>query len=187
MIYNVPDPPAGSKIAVVRDAYELKLSWGGRRTVARLVLSVVGSVIMALMGSALQFLNLSRSQTWALTFVAGSVFLAFLGSFIHDYRALRPETLLLGLDGLTHTAGGKNSSAAPVLAAPWSFRLWNPRSRRRVPRADVGELGPGARDGKAFVTMEVADGDTREMGWGLADADREWLVEVLKRWKDSPG
>lgn len=186
MIYNCPDPPPGSKIAVEPDAYELRLSWGSRRTAPRLVLSVVGSIAMAFTGVAMSLIGSSRMHSWALTFIIMGLLVGFLVTLLKDYRALRPEMLLLGMDSLTHTAGGKNSAAAPVHTAPFSFRVWNPRTSREVSRADVRELGPGERDGKAFVTMEVAGGVAREIGWGLRDADREWLVTVLERWKESP-
>ena len=185
MIYNVPDPPLESKITVEPGAYELRLSWGGRRSTGRLVLSVVGSVIMAAAGAAMQFIGPSRSEVWVLNVVIGFGFLAFVVTLAQDYRALRPETLLLRLEGLTHTAGGKNSAAAPVHAPLMSFRLRNPPRHRELLRAEVGESGAGSRDGKAFVTVAVADGRTLEMGWGLGEADREWLVSVLRRWKES--
>ncbi len=190
MIYNVPEPPAGSKISVVPDAYELKLSWGGRRTTARLVLSVVGAAIAAALTVASQLfpqaLDLSRLRTWMLNLAIGIGLFAFVLSLVRSYRALAPEALWLGAGHLLHVRGGKSSAAAAVDPPLKGFHWRGPPGRRTVARADVGEFGSGGRDGKAFVTMEVANGGTLDMGWGLGDADREWLVSIIKHWKESP-
>ena len=88
-----------------------------------------------------------------------------------SFRPPRPESVRLESGGLRHDPGGRSRC--------WGRRQgWEPI---RVARSDVREFVLESVEGRSRLYLDRGI-DRLEIGAGLREPDREWLVAVLQRW-----
>ena len=212
---DVPDPPHGSRVRVEHRGETVVVTWpsaavgGGhalrvtRLTMLVLALPFAAAAVTGLVGSLVVFLphvalSLSRADFAAhcVRFLLCAAVLWIITRFIVSWRRFKPSERLV-IEGDTLVVSPARAAAKhPYLAQEaWADQLsrLGEAARSAVPRGACAVVQRrdvrGVRlEGKgAFGIVSVkAVGNDVDMGRRLRDADREWLVDVIKRWKESP-
>jgi hypothetical protein len=137
---------------------------------------------------------MDRLAPW---FAISGIVLLLVAAVRYSCGRVSPSTLSLESDALVFLSPGRRNALEASLEARrhrgegaeelilWEADCKAMRKRRRE------TLGRGAvtqvEDLGAWRGIAVgAATNTLRLGQDLAAADREWLVEVLKRWKESP-
>jgi hypothetical protein len=209
-VTGLPDLPAGSAIRAEARAYDVRLSWRGRpdRLAVRgakagLVGVVVpwGASVLYLIvrfterDSGPEAVRAARDLGMIVGVVVAAICSLILAAALYCYIRLsrpRPESLVLGVDGITHSEGGRAFERDPldprawVRPAHWASRaltlLRRPR-RTRATKADVLDVRLAGGERYANRLTLTLRGERVPVGASLRDADRAWLFEVLRRWK----
>jgi hypothetical protein len=205
-LVDLPDLPHETAVRVGADGDGVTLSWPGSRKVslAPAFIMAAGSPAVAV-GAVLLVLLYSRisghehfGAIVALILTGPSVLFALVA--IGRLGSLRRQVMTLGSDAMTFepehgmvvTLGPDDlirmSDRGPVygLASVMggAAEIWGLRPRKQVRRSAVRDVRVEGR-GK-FGHVVIGYGKRHlDVAKGLTGDDREWLVEVLKRWRDS--
>jgi hypothetical protein len=211
-VINVPDPPPGSRIRVEREHAAVTLSWRARlwdATPRQRAVDVVTNLITCVLVVA-WVVWLTRAVVGLFgpdVFTGGtlgSAIVGFVGGvFIwaswERYRSRAhfraTERLILGEDTLIHTPSARRMvppyrppeegsdrarPGGPDTSPP--SHTWPSAFVRRPDAGDIRLAGKGVSE---IIAVASAEGELA-VGRRLPHADREWLVSVLKSWKESP-
>ncbi|MHC5057220.1 MAG: hypothetical protein ACYTKD_21285 [Planctomycetota bacterium] len=205
-LVDLPDLPRESAIRVGADGDGVTFSWPGSRKVslAPAFIMAAGSPAVAVGGVLLVLLysRISGHEHFgtivALILTGPSILFALLA--IGRLGSLRRQVMTLGPDamvfepehGMVLTLGPDDlirmSDRGPIYglasAMGGAAEIWGLRPRKQVWRSAVRDVHTEGR-GK-FGHVVVGYGKRRlDVAKGLPSDDRGWLVEVLKRWRDS--
>ena len=208
---EVPDPPEASRIRVEREHATVALSWRARPWDTTLVQRAVeylkdwttgvlilvwiawlGRVAVGLFVPALS--GGGAVELVLVCLVGGSFVWASYDRFRRQKRFRPTERLVLGEDTLIHTPSARRS-VPPYRPPEEGSELARPGGPDAPPpshtwpsafvhRRDAGDVRLAGKGLSEIITLASADGEFT-VGRRLPHADREWLVTVLKSWKDS--
>jgi len=197
---DIPDQPEGSAISVLRGRRGVRLRWPrpGRLSGALGSICLGLALISFVVAAALGHQGTNRLNPWVAA--PGVVFL-FIGVVRYWWGPVSPSTLSLEAERLVFLRPGRLSvplvslevrrHRGEIRSNPdlqerllWKADCEAMRKRRRETLArdaitQVDDLGGWRGVGVSAATNTVW------FGPGLGNADREWLVEVLRRWKDT--
>jgi len=201
-LIHLPDPPAGSAIKVEQVADGVRLKWKPRPQRlaflwASLGLALACVVFYFILRGAMESRRVSAGE-WIefLGVIAAGVVLVGLSVAVSVRRHSRAlEVLVLKADSLVHFPAWTAARAERALVmgeGPWWASGWMAKFRPFLGKRESVSLDrSGIRDmvlmgrGKfehIALTMRVRHLDVAKH---ISHADREWLLGVLRRWRDA--
>jgi len=210
VIDDIPDPPPGSRIRAEHEHETVVLSWRARpweitlpqfvvargRSLAMRLLTIVwiAWLVRVVVGLFVEAVAGGGALELALVCLVGGSFIWAEWDRNRLIKRFRPvERLVISEDTLIHTPSARRT-VEPYLPprnlpaptrpddpdAPPPSHTWPSAFVRRRDAGDVRLAGKGASE---IIALGSTEGELA-IGRRLPHADREWLVEVLRRWKD---
>ncbi len=181
-VIGLPELPKGSGIRVEQHTDTLVLSWRcsiagflkwlAVRAIAFVLVLCVVVLVLVVSG----ILEGYQSATPNIGIMVFAAFVVCLSSVLWRLVVPRHQKIVLGLDQLAFAGAPCSEAEKPICrpAEPESTTC-NKRDVQRI----------GLFDGQAVTVPYRSDEDDRRLGVGacLSAADREWLCEVLRRWR----
>ncbi len=199
---ELPDPPPGARIRTKPGAVGIRLSWQPRPHRAAFVWGAAGLVtagwfaLTACEVAIQEGPGPSAERAATVGFLVASVTaLGMAAALFLRLRSLAREALVLEPDGLSHLRAWSPARAdvgAVPSAGGWSVfdglrklrDITHGRERTSVPKKGVRRIRLMGRGSFEHVAVETRSGHI-DLGKHLGHAEREWLLEVLRRWRDA--
>ncbi len=182
--------PENSAIEQVVDGDSLTLRWDQPDQPAHGLLIAYSVVVLSLVGYwELRHVNLAVQNQGNFTCFSLMLVLVFVLHLVHLIRLFRPmtpETITLSSDCLRHDTG-RAFFLSPLkrVRLPNGRRIifgMTPRHICKIPIQDLGRLQFGGYAGRRII--QYSSGRLHfEIGQFLSEADREWLMAVLRAWR----
>ncbi len=210
---DIPDPPAGSSVRKEPHPEGVRLSWPGHSRAKGTMLAIAFALaVVALVAGVLIGAMLFRKGTpyegAKYAVVAGFLVAAsFLSTVLAvRLRSLFREGVALGPDELLWTppasasemsghfgwSGGESMLGHSSRVAQGLFRtafeglvLWREREVIRIPRSGITDFRLEGRGRFEHLTISVGKTDI-DIAKRVGHDDREWLLALLRRWRDAP-
>ena len=199
---ELPELPQGSAIRIEQRGEPAALSWPARpwargpvANVLDTTATVIAVIVAALYVLGLVRLTLARvASVFAAVHVPiAAVFLWATWTTIRNRRRFRyREKLLLDGGALVHLPSRQTASASHAVAgslpeqtadlSEGARTMTRKRAYAVARKAEIRDVALQAK-GRFGIVSVKCDGYDVDMGRQLSDADREWLLEVLLRWR----
>lgn len=199
---HLPDPPEGSAISVKPIAEGVRLSWKPRRQRraflwATFYLAAGGAGLWLAWTCLRLAFSVPRHAIGEFLFVVVSGVILFglaIALFLRQ-RQLALETVVFTSDGLSHTGAWSPAKAEGTFAASdhWLLPFKGPNVREIlrkreatiIERAEVTSIRLMGRGRFEHIAVETPTRHV-DIGKHVGHADRAWLLDVLRRWRDAP-
>ena len=207
VVIELPDPPLGSRIAVERGGEAVRLSWPGRPWARGRVADALDLAAIALacglaaahaiwMLGSLVSLPLGGSSATLIHLPVSAVFIWAAWTMARNRRRYRSsERLVLDDSFVVHCPVRRVPlfplfPYADVNAFVEELAELSQDARGLLPRgacaflrkADVKDIAVEGKGAFGVVSIKAGDYDV-DVGRRLGEVEREWLVELLRRWK----
>jgi len=194
---DLPDQPEGSSFKVRPCDWGWRIAWRPRPHRSASIWAVYG-LLLAAVAFAFSAFCLPLKEHWIIIGIACVWALFFAGLAVALFlrqRTLAHEVLVLGRDEVIHFPAWSPARASVAFMpdiddwfllnriARWR-EILTARSRTTLTRDQIGEIQLLGKGRFEHVAVTTRSGHC-DMGKHLPHADREWLVEVLRRWKDT--
>jgi len=199
-VIDLPDQPEGSLFKVRPCDWGWRIVWRPRPhrsasiwSVYELLLAAIGLAAAGILLSAQASTTGLESLLLALGELAALLFAGLAIALFLRHRTLSREVLMLGRDEMDHFPAWSPARASVAFMpdfddwfllgriARWRD-IFSARRRTTVPRDEVDRIQVVGKGRFEHVSVAMRSGHC-DMGKHLSHADREWLVELLRRWK----